>query len=484
VLPFCTLCGAETNISYNFVSDTLKKMKAQGCVLIVDDNEDLLVALKLLLSDHFEKIQTLNDPGQLMSHLEHQHYDLVLLDMNFRSGIHTGNEGLYWLKRIIEHDPGITIVFITAYGDVELAVQSMKEGAADFIQKSWDENKILSTVLAAYRIHQSKQEIHRLKSQKTHLKHELLKELEIWQSTSPSMVRLYETVEKVKDTQANILILGENGTGKEVIAREIHRRSGRRNELFVPVDLGSLSEPLLESELFGHLKGAFTDARADRQGRFELASGGTLFLDEIANLSPHSQAKILSAIQNHCIYKVGSSRPTPVNTRLICATNEPIYDRVEEGLFRKDLLYRINTIQIDLPPLRERVDDIPGLSEFFLRKFSEKYRKPGFRLALSAVEQFQKYNWPGNIRQLQHVIEKAVILNEPGLLKSADFNLEGRPHTGSKIPEHFNLKDHEKTVILQALEKFNGNISLCAEKLGINRSTLYKKIRTYGIQTY
>jgi DNA-binding NtrC family response regulator len=458
-------------------------MKKQGRVLIVDDNTDMLKALELLLSDYFEMIKTLSDPGHLMHQLEKEAVDLVLLDMNFKSGIHTGNEGLYWLKRIREHDPRITVVFITAFGDVDLAVRSMKEGASDFIQKSWDENKILSTVLAAFRLHQSQEEIYKLKSQKTHLNHELAKEQEFWQSTSRTMVRLYETIEKIKDTQANILILGENGTGKEVIARDIHRRSGRKNELFVPVDLGSLSETLLESELFGHVKGAFTDAVSDRQGRFEIASGGTLFLDEIANLSPHSQSKILSAIQNRCIYRVGSSKPIAIDTRLICATNEPIFDRVGEGWFRKDLLYRINTIQIDVPPLRERMDDIPGLSEFFLRKFSDKYRKKGFRLGISAVEQLQKYAWPGNIRQLQHAIEKAVILNEPRILKSPDFDLGMELQSTISRPDNFNLKDHEKMVIEQALKKFHGNISLCAEKLGINRSTLYSKIRTYDIQT-
>jgi len=458
-------------------------MKIQGNILIVDDNEELLVALRILLSGYFTLIHTLNDPGRLPDFMTRNQYDLILLDMNFKAGARTGNEGLYWLKRIKEQAPGTTVVFITAYGDIELAVRSLKDGAIDFIEKSWDEKKILSTILAAYRLHQSKQEITKLKNQKTHLNNELRKDVMICQSHSQSMLQLYETIEKIKDTQANVLILGENGTGKEVIAREIHQRSQRKNELFVPVDLGSLSESLLESELFGHVKGAFTDARSDRQGRFEVASGGTLFLDEITNLPAHSQTRLLSAIQNKYIFKVGSSHPVQVDIRLICATNEPIYDRVEEGRFREDLLYRINTIQIDLPPLRERVDDIPFLADFFLQKFCHKYQKSGLRMGAPAMEHLQQYRWPGNIRQLQHVIEKAVIMNESKILKPTDFNLSGKITTRSSAFKTYNLEDHEKMVIEQALIKFQGNISLCAEKLGINRSTLYSKIRKYDIET-
>jgi len=450
--------------------------------LIVDDKEELLMTFKYFLSGHFETIDTLSNPNQLPDLLSRSRYDLILLDMNFSAGISSGNEGLYWLKRIRETDQDATVVFITAYGDVELAVKAMKEGAADFIQKSWDEKKILSTIISAYRLHQSKLEVKRLQNQKQHLSQELQKDLNLCRTHSPAIQRIYNTIEKIKGTDASVLILGENGSGKEIIAREIHRTSARRDELFVTVDLGSLAENLLESELFGHVKGAFTGATSDRKGRFEVASGGTLFLDEIGNLPVHLQTKLLSAIQNRQIIRVGSNRPVPVDIRLICATNVPISRKIESGEFREDLLYRINTIQIEVPPLRDRALDIPVLAEHFLRQFGTKYGKPGLRLSQPAHERLKKHTWPGNIRELKHVIERAVILADSHLIGPLDVLVTERFLSRAIPVDQYNLKDHERKIIEHVLTQYQWNIRQCAMKLGIDRTTLYSKIRKYGIQ--
>jgi len=457
-------------------------MKNKGKILIVDDKEELLSSLKYFLSGHFQTIDTLEDPNQLPELLSRVTYDVILLDMNFSAGISSGNEGLYWLKRIREKVPDATVVFITAFGDVELAVKAMKEGAADFIQKSWDEKKILSTILASYRLQQSKLEINRLKSQKQHLSGELQKDYQVCQTHSKPMKLVYDTIHKIKDADASVLLLGENGTGKEVIAREIHRTSARKDELFVSVDLGSLAENLLESELFGHTKGAFTDATNDRKGRFELASGGTLFLDEIGNLPVHLQVKLLSAIQNRYIIRVGSNQPISVDIRLICATNLPIYERIESGDFREDLLYRINTIQIELPSLRERRMDIPLLAGHFLRQFAKKYNKQGLSISDPAMNQLKKHGWPGNIRELQHVIEKAVILSDSEVISPLDISLSDRIPSRDFTMDNYDLREHEKNLIEQVLSKCRGNIRQSALKLGIDRTTLYSKIRKYGIQ--
>lgn len=351
-------------------------MSKTGNILIVDDNEEFLIALKLLLASHFELIDTINNPDLMAAQLKRVSYDVILLDMNFRAGISTGNEGLYWLNSIKELDSDATIVFITAYGDVQLAVKSVKEGAADFIQKSWDEKKILSTVLSAFKLSISKSEIKKLKSKQQHLSNSLDQNFKICKGPSKSMEFIYETIDKVSKTDANVLITGENGTGKEIVAREIHRLSQRANEIFVSVDISALNENLIESELFGHKKGAFTDAKADRIGRFELASGGTLFLDEIGNLTHSSQTKLLSVLQLRQITKVGENKAVNVDVRLISATNIQIPHMISEGIFREDLLYRINTIHIQLPSLRERKEDIPVLAAHFLEEIREKYKKP------------------------------------------------------------------------------------------------------------
>jgi len=455
--------------------------RKEGSILIVDDNDDLLIALKLFLSRRFGKIDTLRNPNLIPATLEKESYDLILLDMNFRAGFASGNEGLFWLRKILEKDQNATVVMITAYGDVELAVKSMKEGAVDFIMKSWDEQKMLSSVSAAYELQKSRQQVSLLKKKQEHLSRELEKDFTICYCQSVLMKEVNQLVEKIATTDASVLILGENGTGKEVIAREIHRLSKRKHETFIKVDLGALPETLFESELFGHTKGAFTDAIEDREGRFIIASGGTLFLDEIGNLPPTLQSKLLSALQNREVYPVGSSIPKPVDVRIISATNMPIQELIDQKQFREDLYYRINAIQLEIPPLRDRKEDIPVLSEFFFRKYSAQYQKEGLKLDRGAREVLQQHDWPGNIRELEHTIEKGVILS--------DGNQVSREHLFPRISAtrpstslfSLNLEDHEKQVVERAMREVNGNVTAASKKLGINRSTLYQKIKKYGI---
>jgi DNA-binding NtrC family response regulator len=454
--------------------------KSNARILIVDDNEELLVGLKMFLSPHAAEVVTLKNPNQLLSLFRKNSFDLVLLDMNFTTGVNTGNEGIYWMKRILEIDPLATIVLITGYGDVELAVNAMKEGASDFIQKSWDEDKILSSVLNALKVRASKLEIKALKNKQQHLSNRLPENQPVCIAKSPAMQQVYSTISKVAKTDANILILGENGTGKEVVAREIHRQSLRSDELMVTVDLASLPETLFESELFGYKKGAFTDARENKPGHFEIAAGGTLFLDEIGNLPLPMQSKLLSVLQNREILPVGGTQKIPVDIRLISATNKPLYSMVQEKSFREDLLYRINTIQIELPPLRDRRDDIPLLVSFFLKKYCEKYSKNCSSISNSAIDKLSRHSWPGNIRELQHTIEKAVILSDSSMLNENDFLFNNRSETPS-ASANFNLVDNEKQLVSMAIEKAKGNLSQASKSLGINRSTLYEKIKRYGL---
>jgi len=455
--------------------------RKEGSILIVDDNQDLLIALKLILGRSFEKIDTLRNPNLLLSSLEKQNYDLILLDMNFKAGQVTGNEGIYWMNKIREKDPGAYVVFITAYGDVELAVKSLKEGAVDFIMKSWDEQKILSTLLSAYKLRKSREEVNLLKKKQAHLSRELEKGLSICSCPSAAMKEIDQMVAKIAGTDASVLILGENGTGKEVVAREIHRMSDRCEEIFMKTDLGALPESLFESELFGHTKGAFTDAREEREGRFMLASGGTLFLDEIGNLPQGLQSKLLSALQNSEIYPVGSSLPRPVDVRVISATNMPLRQMIAENSFREDLFYRINAIEIEIPPLRQRKEDIPVLSVFFLNKYCSLYNKEGLKLSEAALDQLSRHPWPGNIRELEHAMEKAVILAEKALISHVSL-ASGPTSTTDRVPvASLNLEEHEKAVIARALREEQGNVSAAAKALGINRSTLYQKMKKYGI---
>ncbi len=456
--------------------------RKEGSILIVDDNNDLLIALKLILARSFERIDTLRNPNLILSSLEKHAYDIILLDMNFKAGQVTGNEGIFWMNKISEKDPNASVVFITAYGDVELAIRSLKEGAVDFIMKSWDEQKILSTLLSAYKLRKSMMEVSLLKKKQAHLSRELEKDLSICHCQSAPMKELDQMVAKIAGTDASVLILGENGTGKEVVAREIHRLSERRNEIFMKTDLGALPETLFESELFGHTRGAFTDAKEEREGRFVIASGGTLFLDEIGNLPQSLQSKLLSALQNNEVYPVGSSVPLSVDVRVISATNMPLQEMIAEKNFREDLYYRINAIEIEIPPLRKRKEDIPVLSAFFLKKYSEQYRKIGLKLKSSAMDQLKDHPWPGNIRELEHTIEKAVILSEKEVI--TNISLSPGSIIGTKqgpAASTLNLEEHERSVIAQALREEQGNISATAKVLGINRSTLYQKMKKYGL---
>ena len=456
-------------------------MAKSGDILIVDDNEEFLIALKLMLSPHFNSIETESNPEKILSLLQKRTFSLILLDMNFRAGINTGNEGLFWLNKIKELDQEATIVFITAYGDVQLAIKSLKEGAADFIQKSWDEKKILSTVLAAQQLSQSKSEIRNLKDKQEHLTASAHNPFQLCKGPAESMKPIYDTMEKVAGTEANVLITGQNGTGKEVVAREIHQQSGRKNDLFVSVDISALNENLVESELFGHKKGAYTDAKADRVGRFQLASGGTLFLDEIGNLSLAMQAKLLAVLQRRQITRVGENKAIDIDVRLICATNMPLSYMIREGSFREDLLYRINTIHLELPSLIDRLEDIPVLTEFFLDKFRTKYQKPNLEIQQGAIQQLMKHNWPGNIRELEHVIEKAVIMSSGARITSDDLLFQTGQSSEETHEASFNLIENEKKLIAGALKKHKGNMSQTAKELGINRSTLYDKIKKHEL---
>lgn len=456
-------------------------MTKKGKLLIIDDNEELLFALKLYLNSHFTKIDTIKNPNQLFSKLTEDEYDIFLLDMNFKAGINSGNEGLYWLSRILESDPNACVVLITAYGDVELAVKAMKQGAVDFIQKSWDENKILSTLLAAFNLRCSKLEIKGLKEKQKQINHQLNKNSKFVKGNSKAMQEVFRTVGKVAETEANLLIVGENGTGKEVIAREIHLQSHRKDQVFVNVDLGALTESLFESELFGSKKGAFTDAKEDRMGRFELASGGTLFLDEIGNVPLHLQTKLLTAIQNKQIVPLGGNSPVDVDVRIVAATNCNLFEMVANGTFREDLLYRLNTIMIELPPLRDRVEDIPELADFFLNKYADQYKKEESIFEKSAIKKLSQYSWPGNIREFQHIIEKSVILSDTERLSATDILIGEGSQISKKVLDSFNLTENEKLLIEKAIKHTGGNMSLAVKELGINRSTLYDKIRKYDL---
>jgi DNA-binding NtrC family response regulator len=452
---------------------------AKGNILIVDDNKSILSALEIFLTPEFQTVTTLSDPNQISTELRKKDYNLVILDMNFNAGINTGNEGIYWLSRIKESNPEISVVMITAYGDVELTVKALKTGATDFFLKPWDNNKLLATLKSALQLNWSKKEVNQLKEKEQGLKTEINREQKYIVGSSPQLIQMLNMVRKVAKTDANVLITGENGTGKELIAHEIHRLSERSQEVMVSVDMGAITETLFESELFGHVKGAFTDARENRPGKFEIADKGSLFLDEIGNLSFHLQAKLLTAIQNRQISRIGSNQTVAVDIRLICATNKKLESMVHDGLFREDLLYRINTIQIEVPPLRERGNDILVLTDFFLKKYSSKYNKLNLKINQQAQDKLLKYSWPGNIRELQHTIEKAVILSEGNVLKAEDFFM--RPIiSGRNSDAELTLEEMEKRMINLAIEKNNGNLSAAAEQLGITRQTLYNKIKKSG----
>ncbi|MFH0843163.1 MAG: sigma-54 dependent transcriptional regulator [Bacteroidota bacterium] len=448
----------------------------KGNILIVDDNKSILSALEILLSPKFPVVTAISNPNQILHELRKHDYNLVILDMNFAAGTNTGNEGIYWLGKIREAYPEMSVVMITAYGGVDTAVRALKAGASDFVLKPFDNEKLLATLKLAIQLNLSKKEIRHLRERESELKKEINREQRNIIGSSLQITNVLNLARKVAKTDANVLITGENGTGKELIAQEIHRLSGRSKELMVSVDMGAITESLFESELFGHVKGALTDARENRQGKFEIAHNGTLFLDEIGNLSFHLQAKLLAAIENRQISRIGSNELIPVNIRLIFATNKDLDSMVREGLFREDLLYRINTIHIEMPPLRERGNDIITLAEFFLGRFSKKYNKPVIKINHQALDKLMNYSWPGNIRELQNTIEKAVILCETAVIKPEDLYL--RPVKEIKnLDPVTTIEEMEERMMLLAVERNNGNFTAAAEQLGITRQTLYNRLK-------
>lgn len=471
-------------------------LKKAGKVLIIDDNDDVLIAAKLLLKQHIARIETANTPNALAYLLKQETYDVILLDMNFTKDVSGGEEGFYWLQKILETDAAAVVVLITAYGDIELAVRAMKAGAVDFIQKPWHNEKLLSTVAAGMKLRDSRLENLALRSKQSVLSHDLDRSFQEFIGQSAAMQKVFATIEKVAKTDATVLILGENGTGKELVARALHRLSPRSGDVFISVDMGALSETLFESELFGHVKGAFTDAKQERAGRFEAASGGTLFLDEIGNLPLMLQAKLLTAIQSRQITPLGSNAPRPVDVRLVCATNLPIYKMVEELKFRQDLLYRINTVEITLPPLRERGGDILLLATHFLKLYATKYRKPNLTLSGEAIETLMRCRWRGNVRELQHMLERAVILCDADELLPQDFALPEtelmplagipKPTSGELMsteltPTESTLEKLERHAIQSAMQKHHNSITDAARELGLTRASLYRRLEKYGL---
>lgn len=453
----------------------------EGEILIVDDNRSVLNSLKLFLEDEFESIETTSNPNNIHSLVQNGNFDVILLDMNFSAGRNTGNEGLFWLKEILKFDESVCVVLITAYGNIELAIKAMKEGATDFVVKPWDNNRLLSTLQTALKLRKSNIEVKELKQKQKQLNRDLGEKHKVFRPCSIKMQDIFKTIEKVSSTNVNILILGENGTGKEIVAQEIHRNSLRKDEAFISVDLGSIGESLFESELFGYKKGAFTDAKEDRMGRVEVASGGSLFLDEIGNIPVSLQTKLLTLLQNRELTPVGSNQPVPIDIRLICATNKDLYEMVDNNLFREDLLYRINTIQIEIPSLRERKEDISPFANYFLKQFSDKYNKSGMKITTDGYDKLVEYPWPGNIRELKHTIEKAVILSSSKLLKSENFYFNLKVKDMGILNSGITLQESEKMHISRALKNNKGNISHTAKELNIRRQTLYAKIQKYGL---
>ncbi|MDX5480364.1 MAG: sigma-54 dependent transcriptional regulator, partial [Hymenobacteraceae bacterium] len=424
-------------------------MEKLACkVLIVDDEEDILIAGRLLLKQHFAVVKTTSDPYQIPNLLQEHAFDIVLLDMNYSKGATSSKEGLHWLKQILQTSPGTTVILMTAYGDIELAVRALKEGATDFVLKPWQNEKLVAILKTAC---QNKVDKAQKRSAAAAEQNNTAYHYDGFIGVSAAMQRVYHTIDKVAGTDANVLILGENGTGKEVAARALHRKSKRADKVFEKVDLGAVSETLFESELFGHAKGAFTDAKEDRMGRIEAANGGTLFLDEIGNLSLALQAKLLTVLQSRQVIRIGTNKPRPVDIRLICATNMPVYEMVREGTFRQDLLYRINTVEINLPPLRERREDVKLLTDHFLRVYSEKYNRPELGISKETLRRLSEYHWPGNIRELDHALERAVILSDGNELEVEDFYFAPNENSGQPHQTLEALSESDYT--LEALEK-------------------------------
>lgn len=457
--------------------------KKMGTILVIDDDDHVALTSRMILKQYFQVIETLNSPKTLESILRQREIDVILLDMNFNAGVTSGNEGIFWMNRIQVLSPHTQVVLQTAYGNIELAVKSIKEGAVDFLPKPWDKEKLVTTILNAYHQSQARKENRNLRSKQQALQDHINKNINPFIASAASMQPVLSTIESVAETDASVLLLGEHGTGKELVARAIHQRSNRMHEPFIVVDVGALSPTLFESEMFGYEKGAFTDAKETRIGKFELAHKGTLFLDEIGNITPELQIKLLSAIQTKSICKVGSNAPVEIDVRIICATNAPIYEAVKNGTFRQDLFYRIKTIEINLPPLRERMEDLPDLFRHYLEHYTKRYNK-SLEIEANLISDLCKYKWPGNIRELQHAIERAVILCREPTLRVSDFQLVDLANVSSYEINTLNISEIQRDVIRKAILKSGNNLTRAAEELGIGRTTLYRKIEEYGLSDH
>ncbi|MCE7995710.1 MAG: sigma-54-dependent Fis family transcriptional regulator [Roseivirga sp.] len=455
--------------------------KTEAKILVVDDDIDVLNTARMYLKQQFTLVQIENNPENIALHFDRESFDVVLLDMNFQKGENDGAAGLRWLNAVLEIDPNTIVILITAYGELDLAVKAVKAGATDFIAKPWKNEKLYGTITSALQLRQSKLEIDRLKNTQKTLANDIDQKFENFIGESLPIQKVFSMIEKVAPTDANVLVLGENGTGKELAARALHRNSERKREVFINVDLGSISETLFESELFGHVRGAFTDAKEDKPGRFELASGGTLFLDEIGNLSLPLQAKLLTVLQQRTVRRVGSGKEIPIDIRLVCATNMPLYDMVQEGTFRQDLLYRINTVELKMPALAERKDDMDLLVKYFMDIYGKKYKKPKMRIDQNTIAKLKRYHWPGNIRELQHAIERAMILADGNKLTPDDFLLQTTKSVSTDDDDILDISEMEKRLILKALDKHNGNVTRAAKDLGLDRLALYRRLQKYGL---
>ncbi len=455
--------------------------KEEARILIIDDDEFIRLSLKMLLEQYYSSVTVLEDPKKLTTQLNENKYDVALLDMNFRQGDTSGKEGLYWLERILTQSEDTNVILITAYADINIAVDAIKKGAMDFIIKPWQNEKILATINTALKLNIEKKKVKNLTGKAQALSSAMdTPFIEIIGNSGP-MQQVFKLVDKVAGTDANVLILGENGTGKELIARDIHRKSLRKGEIFINVDVGALSDSLFESELFGHKKGAFTDAKEDRIGKMEAASGGTFFMDEIGNISLNQQSKLLAALQNRQVVKIGSNDVVPIDIRLVCATNSEIHHLVKDREFREDLLYRINTVEIKLPPLRERTDDIPQLVNHFLSKYGQKYGKE-FDVPKSVLTTLMRYPWHGNVRELQHAIERAVILADSSKLSENDFSfLNNNSNNSGMSFDDLNLENLEEKAITEALKRHGGNVSTASKELGLSRGAMYRRMEKYGL---
>nr|NQU89052.1 sigma-54-dependent Fis family transcriptional regulator [Bacteroidota bacterium] len=450
-------------------------------ILIADDKKPVLLSLELLLEDYFDEVVCVSNPNLIPNLVWEKAFDVYLLDMNFSAGVSTGNEGLFWLEKIRENDRDAVVVFITAYGDVELAVKAVKEGAFDFVLKPWENQKLIATLKAAFKFRQSKNKINTLTKKEAVLRRQISGTAQMIRGASPGMQRIYSSISKVANTDANILITGENGTGKELIAREIHRNSLRKNEIFLTVDIATLPHGLVESELFGHVKGAYTGATGSRAGKFEAASGGTIFLDEIGNLDLQVQAKLLSVLQNNEVTPLGSNDSISTNIRLICATNHDLQKMINDGSFREDLYYRINTVIIDIPPLRERKEDIIPIANHYIEHFSKKYSKGPFKLNGKAIISLENYGWPGNVRELRHTVEKAVIFADSKVISDKDFQIQPNTREEEQLILLQPLEQLERAAIEKAIRHFKGNLTRVATELKVSRQTLYNKIKRHGL---